>query len=382
MKTVLFVFHDSKPRSGATASMLDIIDNLLIKEDIKLLALIPKTNDGLRDLLEKKNIESIESRIYGGRHPLTERNLEALTYRFKGLLKSLVTYFSVLSILTKVNTLKVDVIYSNSSDNYAGYFLSKLLRIKHIWHVREFGIEDQNCKHAIGEKKFHKWLNSSEKVIVISKALKGKLAKHVDAQKLCLVYDDVKFPSVELTESKNYGPLLKLLIVGTISEGKGQKFVIDVVNLLNSTGVHCTLSIAGDIDSSYAKYLIDYVRKNNISNISFLGFREDIDSLRGSYDIGIVASRAEAFGRVTIEGMSAGLVMVASNAGANPELISDRENGFLYEENNTESLSNVISYISKHKDTLNDIRDNAFQFSKRFDSGVSSQNIFNIIKNL
>ncbi|EPM6340765.1 TPA: glycosyltransferase family 4 protein [Vibrio parahaemolyticus] len=382
MKTVLFVFHDSKPKSGATASMLDIIDNLLIKDNIKILALIPKTNDGLRELLEKKNIESIETKIYGGRYPLTESNLEALTHRFKGLLKTIITYSSVLSILTKVNKLKVDVIYSNTSDNYAGYFLSKLLRIKHIWHVREFGVEDQNCKHAIGEKNFHSWLNSSDKVIVISKALKGKLANLVDEQRLCLVYDDVKLPRVELAKSKNYGSLLKLLIVGTISEGKGQKFVIDVVKSLNNKGIPCTLSIAGNIDSSYAKYLINYVNENNINNISFLGFRDDIDSLMGNYDVGIVASRAEAFGRVTIEGMSAGLVMVASNAGANPELISDKENGFLYEENNSESLSNVISHIYKNKDTLKDIRDNAFQFSKRFDSGVSSQKIFNIIKNL
>ncbi|WP_128860709.1 polysaccharide pyruvyl transferase family protein [Shigella sp. FC1967] len=31
MKKILFVFHDSKPKSGATASMLDIINNLLKK---------------------------------------------------------------------------------------------------------------------------------------------------------------------------------------------------------------------------------------------------------------------------------------------------------------------------------------------------------------
>ncbi|HCT3329844.1 TPA: glycosyl hydrolase family 1, partial [Proteus mirabilis] len=41
MKKILFVFHDSKPKSGATASMLDIINNLLKKNDLQIFALIP-----------------------------------------------------------------------------------------------------------------------------------------------------------------------------------------------------------------------------------------------------------------------------------------------------------------------------------------------------
>ncbi|HCT3329849.1 TPA: glycosyltransferase family 4 protein [Proteus mirabilis] len=197
-----------------------------------------------------------------------------------------------------------------------------------------------------------------------------------------LVYDDVQLHDCLLKNNKNIEKPLKILSVGTISEGKGQKFVIDTIEALNKKGIECSLSIVGNIDSEYAKNLFDYVEKNSINNVFFLGFREDINRIRLNYDIGIISSKAEAFGRVTIEGMAAGLIMIASNTGANPELISDKKNGFLYKYNDLNSLVDVISYIYGNRNDMQTIRENAIKFANEFSSGIASQKIYNLIKNL
>jgi glycosyltransferase involved in cell wall biosynthesis len=44
-------------------------------------------------------------------------------------------------------------------------------------------------------------------------------------------------------------------------------------------------------------------------------------------NIGLMCSRDEAFGRVTIEFMLHKMPVIASNSGANPELVINRING-------------------------------------------------------
>ena len=69
-----------------------------------------------------------------------------------------------------------------------------------------------------------------------------------------------------------------------------------------------------------------------------------------SSDVLLVCSRAEAFGRVTIEAMQASLPIIGSRSGATPELVRDRFNGLLYEPSNTKDLANCIEYVMEHPD--------------------------------
>lgn len=61
----------------------------------------------------------------------------------------------------------------------------------------------------------------------------------------------------------------------------------------------------------------------------FLGSRQDIPELMASSDIFLLASRAEPFGLVVGEAMSARLPVVVSNVGGIPEAVGVKENGCL-----------------------------------------------------
>ena len=66
-------------------------------------------------------------------------------------------------------------------------------------------------------------------------------------------------------------------------------------------------------------------------------------------DVGLMLSTNEAFGRVTVEYMMQNLAVIASDTGANPEIITNGETGLLYELGDVESLADKMkSLIEDH----------------------------------
>jgi N-acetyl-alpha-D-glucosaminyl L-malate synthase BshA len=66
------------------------------------------------------------------------------------------------------------------------------------------------------------------------------------------------------------------------------------------------------------------------SAVRFLGKRNDVPALLQQADILLMPSEMESFGLAALEGMSAGVVPVATNVGGVPELISNGQDGFLF----------------------------------------------------
>jgi len=64
-------------------------------------------------------------------------------------------------------------------------------------------------------------------------------------------------------------------------------------------------------------------------SVRFLGWRSDVPSLMTDIDVLVVPSLWEGFGMVTLEAMAARKPVVASRAGALPEIVADGETGLL-----------------------------------------------------
>lgn len=83
--------------------------------------------------------------------------------------------------------------------------------------------------------------------------------------------------------------------------------------------------------------------------VNFLGYQSGYSKNLSKYDCGLMCSVSEGFGRVTAEYMMAGLPVIASDTGANPELVKMHENGLLYRWDDIEDLKEKMVYISKNK---------------------------------
>ena len=79
--------------------------------------------------------------------------------------------------------------------------------------------------------------------------------------------------------------------------------------------------------------------------VTFAGYRTDVPLLLRAMDLMVHASTApEPFGRVIIESMAAGTPVVATKAGAVPEIIEHRRTGYLVEPGDPTDMARGISY--------------------------------------
>jgi glycosyltransferase involved in cell wall biosynthesis len=73
--------------------------------------------------------------------------------------------------------------------------------------------------------------------------------------------------------------------------------------------------------------------------VHFLGSRTDVPRLLMASDIGVLSSHSEGLSNAVIEYMAAGLPVVCTDVGGNPELIKDDVNGYVVPVSDSESMA-------------------------------------------
>jgi len=381
--TVLFVFHNSDFYSGATRSLLDIIDSYIINNKINIVALFPKKQGSAVDYLRKKNIPILFS-YYTELVNSINQNLFwkviVFPYRLARLFISMHRTYQLKEILYK---LQIDIVYSNTSVIFVGGFINMFFNIPHIWHFREFRREDHQIEFFFGQKIFFDFANNyANRIIVISKSMFLKHAEKIYSEKMQVIYNDISpnyiNPKINFDLEKQN---LQLLITGVLCEGKGQLEVLYAFKVLRERGYCITLNIAGNVNCEYYKVLLDYVLEQHLqSDVIFHGSVKDMNELRKGMDIGIVASKCEALGRVTIEGMLSSLAMIGSDSAGTSELIIDGETGLLYKPNDIDDLISKIEYFYNNRSEIERIGEKSFNYAvDRFTVGNCSESILKVM---
>lgn len=95
----------------------------------------------------------------------------------------------------------------------------------------------------------------------------------------------------------------------------------------------------------------------------FLGDHQDIPAVLASLDVSVVPSSSESLSNVIIESMAAGVPVVASRVGGNPELISD-ERGILVKVGDDEALANAMERLLQNPGLRSRLGANGRVFAK------------------
>lgn len=358
---ILYIAHEMA-LGGATRSLIALTDEML-KRGHRVFVLVPKKKGDLVYVLKKKDVIIIYSRYFWWMS-----GSKTFSARVKRFIKKLLNYISVFHVANLLKSHKIDVIHTNSSVVNIGGYLKKITKIPHVWHIREFGEEDHGITFNCSQVKAHDFIkNNSDKIVVISKALKRKYDTFIGEDKLITIYNGI---SSDYLTKKNHtkNSTINLLISGSLHEGKGQMEAIYAVKHLVINGLEQVhLNIAGTGSKDYAEKLYKYVAKNSLEDyVSFLGYTKDMKNLRKSMDIELVCSKSEAFGRVTIEAMMSMNPVIASDTGANPELIKSNFNGFLYQQGNYKDLAGKIEYFLKIPKEIREMGSRGYEYSKKY----------------
>ncbi|MFH0819067.1 MAG: glycosyltransferase [Patescibacteria group bacterium] len=142
-----------------------------------------------------------------------------------------------------------------------------------------------------------------------------------------------------------------ILYVGRLDKEKRVETIIQSLPIiLKQINAHLVLAGLG----KERPKLENLTQKLNIGeSVTFTGFIPDVD-LENVYHVGdvfVIAGVAELQSIVTMEALASGLPVVAVNAMALPELVHDGENGYLFDDGNSEMIANHIIKILSN-DTL------------------------------
>ncbi|MEJ6021298.1 glycosyltransferase family 4 protein [Ramlibacter sp. PS4R-6] len=132
------------------------------------------------------------------------------------------------------------------------------------------------------------------------------------------------------------------VLVGAASRmvpSKGLGVLIDAAGLILAAGINARIEIAGD--GPERDSLEREVRRRNLTNVRFLGWRNTFALLPG-WDIFVQPSIHEPFGLANIEAMNHGLPVVASATGGIPEIVQNGSTGLLVEPGDAAALAKAI----------------------------------------
>ena len=172
-----------------------------------------------------------------------------------------------------------------------------------------------------------------------------------NADKMRLIYNGVKldefasetFKRKKIREGLHIGPEKKIIItVANLIPYKGH---IDLLKAATRVTQKCSDSLfllVGE-DRGIRNNLVKLAQELKVVNhILFMDRRDDISDLMATSDISVLPSHEEGFSNVVLESMAAGLPVVATRVGGNPEAIIDGITGWLVPPHNPKELANKI----------------------------------------
>ena len=165
-----------------------------------------------------------------------------------------------------------------------------------------------------------------------------KERENVPVERLGLIYNGLELGRFAKVNSRfavrsalGIAPLnLVLVVVANLIPYKGHSDLLSALALVKqSMPVDWRLLIVGR-DDGIAKELHEEAAALGLSaHILFLGSRGDVPDLLMASDIGLLCSHQEGFSNSILEGMAAGLPMIVTDVGGNPEAVLDGKSGLV-----------------------------------------------------
>ena len=318
-RTILFV-HPSDELYGSDRCLRDIVQGLS-SEDRAIVVMptdLPYAGALSRELEAAGVTVARVDMLVLRRSLLRPRQLPELLRRFVAGSRELVGL---------VRRHDVDLVHSNTVAVVCGAMAAAFTRTPHLWHVHEhIGDEPRAYKLLI-----RLMLTLFPGRIVansrsVARALVGGSQRRLARTR---VIENGVDPAITPIERPLRAPDEPVVIgaVGRLSPRKGTAEALAAAGLLAAQGRCFEMRFAGDVppgqDDLMADYRAQVAALDLEGYVTFLGQVEDVRPLYAEFDLLLLPSqRPEPFGLVVIEGMAAGLPVVATlNGGGSDDIL-------------------------------------------------------------
>lgn len=329
---VVWLAHEANA-SGANIAMMEYA--VALRDEYNFHFILPHGGN----MIAKLNDLGFPTTIihqYGWAVPSTEKTMR-VSLRIK--LRSIKAVVDTCLLIRKLDA---RLVFTNTQVAFTAAIAADKLNLPHVWWLHEFGEEDFGFAIGFGKKeKAERLIRKSKLIICNSEAVKKKFVTQVPYINIERIYQPVSFQK-ELVQTASVNTI-RYLMFSQLIPAKGH---IEVLKALVEAkkvdpSKKFTLHIKGPSeDAIYLQELRNYLVKNELQQEVKIetGFFEK-EAVLPLYDVLIVASIAEAFGRVIMEAGKAGSKVIVKNAGGSTELMNST-NGLLY--NDTKELTEIL----------------------------------------
>lgn len=309
---------------------------------------------------------NIPCHIVGGFPWTTKNNTKAIIRYIKSVRNVVVNWFAAIKIVRICKDEQIDIIHTNSSVVNVGAMAARLSGIPHIWHVREFGDQDYHLQFYFGRQKAIRYMEKhSDEIVTISNVLQQYYKPYIgDPIKWRTIYDGVEYRNY-ITETKKVDKKLSILFMGVLQDTKNQMELLEALDILinREQCEDVEVFFCGGNQGVYADKMKKYAEEHGLGKyVQFAGNVNDVRPFLEKCNVGITASKMEAFGRVTIEYMYAKLCVVASDSGANVEILND-EVALKYELGHAEDLANCLKRLYFDNNLVEKLAENGYKYA-------------------
>ena len=261
-------------------------------------------------------------------------------WRWHRIKKPRMDFGCALYVKKALNGRKIDIVHTNTSPNNVGVFLSRILRAKHVWQVRE--CLDAHAQFPIygGMPGLIEQINQADARIAISQYVRDHW-KMVERNTF-LIHDAV----CHTNDAVYQYPKEKyvLFVSYYITEAKGARKAIMAFGQSRLCDEGFKLVFLGHCEKEYQVSLMDTAKKSQCDKaIEFASAQVDVKPFFINASALLMTSENEGFGRVTAEAMFYGCPVVAHASGGTLDIIEDGETGFLF--SNTTECSDRLRRV-------------------------------------
>ncbi len=262
------------------------------------------------------------------------------------------TMLAIFKLSALIRRERVDIVFSNACGIYAGAIAARLTGRKHIFHVHEI-IENPRWFASITGTFMKK---TSDKVIVVSEAVRQAWQSTMPAYDIDLVYNGLDYSSF-LTERSTLRAELGIgdeqVVVGMVARvhfWKGQGYFLQIAAALKQRSPNVKFVMVGDAFPGY-EYLYDEIDalKKELgleADVIDLGYRTDIPRILQTLDVFVLPSiLPDPLPTVILEAMASGKPVVATAHGGALEMVVNGETGFHMPFDDPEAAAEILDTL-------------------------------------
>lgn len=290
------------------------------------------------------------------------------------------TYAAKLAL--RIRAIRPDVVHTNSlkAAIYGG-IAARLAGVPVVWHVRDRIDTDYLPRPAVT---LIRALARALPTIVIANSAATRATLGSACRKAVVVHSPIEVganPAVGHDKEAHY---IRVGMVGRIAPWKGQDAFLRAFARAFPNGDEKATIVGAPLfgEEDYLDYLKRLANDLDLeARIEWRGFRRDIGAELARFDILVHSSTiAEPFGQVVVEGMAAGLPVIAPNIGGPAEVIEHGRTGWLYTPQDEASLVAGLRRLADDPQLRAQLGRQGKQDASRYSPEMIAPQILNVYK--